>query len=39
MDLGKRISERLKEIRRERNLSLDAVARLSGVSRSMLSQI
>ncbi len=39
MDLGKRISERLKEIRRQRNLSLDGVAKLSGVSRSMLSQI
>jgi transcriptional regulator with XRE-family HTH domain len=39
MDLGRRISERLKQIRKERNLSLDAVAKMSGVSRSMLSQI
>ena len=30
---------RLKEARRTQNLSLDAVARLSGVSRSMVSQI
>jgi XRE family transcriptional regulator, regulator of sulfur utilization len=39
MDLGKRISERLKQVRKDRNLSLEAVAKLSGVSRSMLSQI
>lgn len=39
MDLGKRISERLKQVRKDRNLSLVAVAKLSGVSRSMLSQI
>lgn len=34
-----RLSERLKETRRAKGLSLDAVAKLSGVSRSMVSQI
>lgn len=34
-----RLSARLKEARRRQGLSLDAVARLSGVSRSMVSQI
>jgi len=33
------LSVRLKEARRQKGLSLDAVAKLSGVSRSMLSQI
>lgn len=39
MDLGKRIAERLKQERKERSLSLEGLAKLSGVSRSMLSQI
>lgn len=34
-----RLPARLKEARREQGLSLDAVAKLSGVSRSMVSQI
>lgn len=34
-----RLSARLKEARQRQGLSLDAVARLSGVSRSMVSQI
>src|SRR6056297_3998791 len=34
-----RLPSRLKEARRAQGLSLDAVARLSGVSRSMVSQI
>lgn len=34
-----RLSTRLKEARQRQGLSLDAVARLSGVSRSMVSQI
>lgn len=38
-DIGERLAARLKETRKERGLSLDAVAKLSGVSRSMLSQI
>ncbi|MBL4875695.1 MAG: helix-turn-helix transcriptional regulator [Cohaesibacteraceae bacterium] len=39
LDIGKRLSTRLKETRKSKGLSLDAVSRLSGVSRSMLSQI
>ncbi len=38
-DILARLPARLKEVRREQGLSLDAVARLSGVSRSMVSQI
>ncbi len=38
-DIAERLASRLKETRNEKGLSLDAVARLSGVSRSMLSQI
>lgn len=38
-DILKRLPARLKEARRARGLSLDAVAKLSGVSRSMVSQI
>lgn len=38
-DIVLRLAIRLKEARRAKGLSLDAVARLSGVSRSMVSQI
>lgn len=38
-ELQDRLSSRLKAARREKNLSLDAIAKLSGVSRSMVSQI
>lgn len=38
-DILTRLPARLKEARRKQGLSLDAVANLSGVSRSMLSQI
>ena len=38
-DILSRLPARLKEARRAQGLSLDAVARLSGVSRSMVSQI
>ncbi|MDU8913579.1 XRE family transcriptional regulator [Aestuariicoccus sp. MJ-SS9] len=38
-DILKRLPARLKEARRAQGLSLDAVAKLSGVSRSMVSQI
>lgn len=38
-DIVQRLAARLKEARRAKGLSLDAVARLSGVSRSMVSQI
>ncbi len=38
-DILKMLPARLKEARRGQGLSLDAVARLSGVSRSMVSQI
>lgn len=38
-DIVLRLATRLKEARRAKGLSLDAVARLSGVSRSMVSQI
>ena len=38
-DILSRLPSRLKDVRREQGLSLDAVARLSGVSRSMVSQI
>ena len=38
MDLGKRIAERLKQERKERSLSLEGLAKLSGVSRSMTSR-
>ena len=38
-DILTRMAVRLKENRKARNLSLDALAKLSGVSRSMVSQI
>ena len=38
-DILTRMAVRLKETRKARNLSLDALAELSGVSRSMVSQI
>lgn len=38
-DISARLATRLKEARKSRSLSLEALARLSGVSRSMLSQI
>lgn len=38
-DILSRLPARLREARREQGLSLDAVAKLSGVSRSMVSQI
>lgn len=38
-DMLQRLPARLKQARRDQGLSLDAVAKLSGVSRSMVSQI
>src|SRR5206468_6345054 len=38
-DLNERIAERVRELRAQRGLSLDALARKSGVSRSMISLI
>ena len=38
-DVLSRMALRLKDARKAKNLSLDAVAKLSGVSRSMVSQI
>ena len=38
-DIMEHLASRLKDTRKSRGLSLDAVAKLSGVSRSMLSQI
>ncbi|MEM7196200.1 MAG: XRE family transcriptional regulator [Pseudomonadota bacterium] len=38
-EITSRLAERLKSTRKERGLSLDALSKLSGVSRSMLSQI
>ena len=38
-EIAKRLSKRLKEARQSRSLSLEALAGLSGVSKSMLSQI
>ena len=38
-DVLSRVALRLKDARKAKNLSLDAVAKLSGVSRSMVSQI
>ncbi len=38
-DLSRVISENLKRVREEKKLSLDTVAKLSGVSKSMLGQI
>lgn len=38
-DVAKRLAIRLKKTRKDRGLSLEALAKLSGVSRSMLSQI
>ena len=37
--LNEIIAENLKKIRKEKHLSLDKIAQLSGVSKSMLSQI
>ena len=39
MDLQKVIGNNIKEIRERRKLTLDAAARQTGVSRSMLAQI
>ncbi len=38
-EISKRLASRLKEARQSRSLSLEALAKLSGVSKSMLSQI
>ena len=38
-EITKRLASRLKQARQERSLSLEALANLSGVSKSMLSQI
>lgn len=38
-EIAQRLAGRLKEVRKSRGLSLDSLAKLSGVSRSMLSQI
>lgn len=38
-EISQRLAVRLKDARKSRSLSLDALAKLSGVSRSMLSQI
>lgn len=38
-DISERLAQRLKDARRAKGLSLEALSRLSGVSRSMLSQI
>lgn len=38
-DIAERLASRLKSERRDKGLSLEALAKLSGVSRSMLSQI
>lgn len=38
-EISVRLAQRLRQARKERSLSLEALARLSGVSRSMLSQI
>jgi len=37
--LAQRLAQRLKQVRKDKGLSLEATAKLSGVSRSMLSQI
>lgn len=39
MDVNSTVSENLKALREQRKLSLDAMARLTGVSKSMLGQI
>ncbi len=39
LEIGQRLATRLKEERKKKGLSLEALAQLSGVSRSMLSQI
>lgn len=39
LEIGPRLASRLKEERKKKGLSLEALAQLSGVSRSMLSQI
>lgn len=38
-DISERLAQRLKDARKAKGLSLEALSRLSGVSRSMLSQI
>ena len=38
-DMHDRLAASLREARKQRGLSLDAVAKLSGVSRSMVSQV
>jgi transcriptional regulator with XRE-family HTH domain len=38
-DIGSQLSRRVRELRNEKGWSLEALARISGVSRSMLSQI
>ncbi|MBL4808294.1 MAG: helix-turn-helix transcriptional regulator, partial [Rhodobacteraceae bacterium] len=38
-NISERLAKRLKETRKGKGLSLEATAKLSGVSRSMLSQI
>lgn len=38
-EMSERLAKRLKDARKERDLSLDALAKLSGMSRSMISQI
>lgn len=38
-DISRRLAQRLKDARKAKDLSLEALSRLSGVSRSMLSQI
>jgi len=38
-DLNKAISKNLKKIRKKKDLSLDALSNLTGVSKSMLGQI
>ena len=38
-NIGHIVAENLKRLREERKLSLDAVAKCSGVSKSMLGQI
>ena len=39
MDINLTISDNLRQLRKERGLSLDAAAELTGVSRSRLAQI
>ena len=39
MELGKIIAVNLKELRRERNLTLGQLSKMSGISKAMLSDI